>query len=441
MNSIFVENIYIAKLFLALYALLEIYMNKHFFIHVFNLSLDIKKVLAFFFTCFSFILILILILPYFFIPFIDDFIIFTCILLFFPQNFLRSTFTLVVPTTIFQMLKLIVVFVTSIISGLSPISLLRVPATIFLFIMPLHSCIHIFLVFINKFKLKLKNCGNLNLHNMIFIILFSAFGFSSTFVTIYSIFYLFSDTNVLFLSMIIACNLFFLVGIYMLIYRTIALQVAKKFIVHEKNLYNNLSSSYESVREFKHDFSNIMQSIGGYLCTNDFDGLKSYYSSVFKECSILNKSEILNKDVLNSPPILALLTEKFYKAKEINVEFNIEVFTDLTKLNMDIYEFTRILGIFLDNSIEAASNSSNKLINILITKDRNKNCDYLIIENSCSENCIDTEKIFDKNFTTKPHNTGIGLWKVKKILNKNKNVLLNTSVENNVFRHKLTIYY
>ncbi len=251
---------------------------------------------------------------------------------------------------------------------------------------------------------------------------------------------LFNETNVILFISLIFCNIFLLISIIMLVSKTRDLRKANNTLHHEKNLYNNLSNSYDSVRGFKHDFSNIMQSIGGYLSTDDLKGLKNYYSSVFDECKTLNKVSVLNKDVLNSPPVLSLVSEKYYKAKELGIDFNIEVFTDLTQMNIDIYEFTRMLGIFLDNSIEAAANSSKKLINIIIMKDLNNDCDLLIVENSYFDKSIDTVKIFNKNFSTKPKNSGIGLWRVRKIINKHSNLILKTSVNDNLFRHKLIIY-
>ena len=43
----------------------------------------------------------------------------------------------------------------------------------------------------------------------------------------------------------------------------------------------------------------------------------------------------------------------------------------------------------------------------------------LIIENTYTNKQICIDKIFEKDFSTKPHNTGLGLWEVKKILSKN----------------------
>ncbi len=243
------------------------------------------------------------------------------------------------------------------------------------------------------------------------------------------------------ITLLILCDILVSILIILLVVKSRALRKANKTIECEEKLYESLLTSYDSVRGFKHDFSNIMQSIGGYIFTNDINGLKKYYSSVFSECKILNKFSSLNKDVFNSPPVLSIVTDKFYKARELGIDFNIEVLTDLTSLNIDIYEFTRMLGIFLDNSIEAASKSSKKVINVIITKDIRNSCDLMIIENSFSDKSIDTNKIFDKNFSTKPKNSGIGLWKVKKILDKHDNLYLNTSVSDNLFRHQLRIYY
>lgn len=215
----------------------------------------------------------------------------------------------------------------------------------------------------------------------------------------------------------------------------------RKTLKSEKLSYIRLENSYDGIREFKHDFSNIMQSIGGYLSTNDLNGLKVYYSSVFKECNDIKKLSLLNKDVFNSPPVLALISSKFFKAQKLGIDMNIESLLDFNTINMDIYEFTRILGIFLDNSIEAASNSAQKNINILIYKDSMNHFDSISIENSCDGSSINTSKIFKKDFSTKPKNTGLGLWKVKKILKHYDNVKLNTSVKKDMFKQQLQIYY
>ena len=38
----------------------------------------------------------------------------------------------------------------------------------------------------------------------------------------------------------------------------------------------------------EHDFNNIVQSIGGYISTNNMEGLKDYYSGLMEDCKKVN---------------------------------------------------------------------------------------------------------------------------------------------------------
>ena len=107
---------------------------------------------------------------------------------------------------------------------------------------------------------------------------------------------------------------------------------------------------------------------------------------------------------------------------------------------MKIYEFTRIFGILLDNAIEATLECENKEIIICIKKDDSKNRQLAIVKNTYKDKNIDTEKIYEKGYSTKPNNTGLGLWKVRQILKSNNNLNLYTSKTNDYFSQQLEIY-
>lgn len=117
-----------------------------------------------------------------------------------------------------------------------------------------------------------------------------------------------------------------------------------------------------------------------------------------------------------------------------------DVFLDLNKLNIKTYELTRILGILLDNSIEAAKECEEKIINVTFRLDPRSNRQLIIIENTYMNKDIDTTKIFEKSYTTKKNNTGLGLWEVNKILKKNSNLSLYTTKNSNFFIQQLEIY-
>ena len=114
---------------------------------------------------------------------------------------------------------------------------------------------------------------------------------------------------------------------------------------------------------------------------------------------------------------------------------------DLQQLNMKIYEFARILGILLDNAIEAAENSKEKLINVSFRQDSKNHRNIISIENSYSNKDVNTEAIFNKGFTEKENHSGIGLWEVRKIISKNNNVNLFTTKTDDFFKQQLEIYF
>lgn len=438
METILTENIILTKIISIFVALLEVIISKTFLLYVFKLKLSRAKAWLFFWICYPLQVISIIFMPIIVFPIVNLYITFTCLFLFFKNKFTHNFFILLVPLSLFHVLELFFVFILAFIFNIAPLSLMRIPIVRPIIILPTYCIIFAILRVLKKFDIAEKFTYNLNLTSKIAINLFSFLCLAFVFVNTFLLLLDFSGSVLLFLLL----NMVLIAALITLILKTLDLLKTELILDCEKKSYNCLATSYDGIRSFKHDFSNIMQSIGGYLMTDDLEGLKIYYASIFKDCEELKKLAILNKDVLNSPPVLSLITEKYYKAQELGIDFNIEVFVDLNSLNMNIYEFTRVLGIFLDNSIEAANVSANKVINIVIAKDARNHFDSLTIENSYESSAsIDTKKIFEKDYSTKPKNTGLGLWKVKKIVKKYDNVFLNTSVTDDTFRHQLKIYY
>lgn len=205
--------------------------------------------------------------------------------------------------------------------------------------------------------------------------------------------------------------------------------------------YNHtLHILHDNVRGFKHDFDNIITTIGGYIKTEDMDGLKNYYSQLEDDAQRVNNLYILNPDVINNDGIYNLLTKKYNEAEEKDIKINMTFLLDLNTLNMKIYEFARILGILLDNAIEASSECDEKIINITFKDDPKNSRQLVIVENTFKDTNLDTEKIFEKGFSGKENHTGLGLWEVRKLVKKNKNINLFTNKKDKLFSQQLEIY-
>lgn len=198
---------------------------------------------------------------------------------------------------------------------------------------------------------------------------------------------------------------------------------------------------HDSVRGFKHDFDNIVTTICGYIKTNDMKGLEKYYSQLEEDCEKVNNLYILNPDIINNPGIYNLLTTKYGEAVRKGIKVNLTFLLDLNNLHMKIYEFARMLGILLDNAIDAAYESDEKVLNIVFRNDSKNNRNIILIENTYKDKNVNIDEIFNKGITGKENHTGLGLWEVKQILKKNNNINLYTNKNDTYFSQQLEIYY
>ncbi len=233
---------------------------------------------------------------------------------------------------------------------------------------------------------------------------------------------------------------YFVISIYSLT-RVFKLILTTRKLESAEEYNNTLRILHDNVRGFKHDFDNIVTTIGGYVRTNDMNGLKKYYVQLEDDCQRVNNLYILNPDVVNNDGVYNLLTKKYYEADSKDIKVNITFLLDLSTLHMKIYEFARILGILLDNAIEASLECEEKIINLTFRNDIKNSRELIIVENTYKNKDIDTEKIFEKGISGKENHTGLGLWEVRKLINKNNNINLYTSKNDKFFSQQLEIYY
>ena len=223
--------------------------------------------------------------------------------------------------------------------------------------------------------------------------------------------------------------------------KAMKLDIATRDLENAESYNNSLTVLYDNVKGFKHDFDNMVNIIGGYIQVNDIEGLKKYYASLEKDCARVNNVEMLNPNIINNPGIYNLIVSKYKKATDLDININFEFFFDFENLHMPIYEFSRILGILLDNAIEAAKECEEKQINLIFRESRKQHVQLVIIENTYTNKDIDTKQIFEKGISGKENHSGIGLWEVNNIVKKNNNIVLNTTKDEKYFKQELQIYF
>ncbi len=319
----------------------------------------------------------------------------------------------------------------------TPIYRLLSTLLIYLFIYIIYKIIKYF-----KFYIKLENMTKKNKYLFITNAILGIIAMSTQFylLSVYSG----NMPIIITITSILSLLAYFVISIYSLL-STGKLDTTTRDL-EEAQLYNKtLTILHDSIRGFKHDFHNIVQSIGGYADRGDLEGLRVYYRQLLQDCGRTNNLTALNPEVINNPAIYNVLATKYHKADEIGVQINLGIFIDLNEIEkyMKIYEFTRILGILLDNAIEAASECENKVIHVSFRKEQNRRRLLVIIDNTYKNKDINVDKIYEKDFSTKSKNTnsGLGLWEVRQILKKNNNLNLYTTKSEEFFSQQFEIYY
>lgn len=289
------------------------------------------------------------------------------------------------------------------------------------------------------------NLDNMTKRNKVLFIVNSILGIISIGTQIYLMAF-YSNNMPIYITAISILSLltYFVISFYSLL-STDKLDTTTRDL-EEAQLYNKtLTILHDSIRGFKHDFHNIVQSIGGYADRGDLEGLRVYYRQLLQDCGRTNNLTALNPEVINNPAIYNVMATKYHKADEIGVQINLGIFIDLNDIekHMKIYEFTRILGILLDNAIEAASECENKVVHVSFRKDQNRRRLLVVIDNTYKNKDINVDKIYEKDFSTKSKttNSGLGLWEVRQILKKNNNLNLYTTKSEEFFSQQFEIYY
>lgn len=195
------------------------------------------------------------------------------------------------------------------------------------------------------------------------------------------------------------------------------------------------------MQKFRHDYSNILLTMRGYMNDENIDGLKEYFQQhILKmEEQTLFKNKIMgNLELLTLVSLKGILATKAFQADERGIRTIIEVPEIIDHINMDIIDLTRIIGIFLDNAIEASDSVDISEINIacINTEQQSK---LIVIQNRVGKVKFNIREIFKEGFSTKGNGRGTGLSNVKSILNKHSNTTLNTRIENNWFIQELEI--
>ena len=207
-------------------------------------------------------------------------------------------------------------------------------------------------------------------------------------------------------------------------------------------IMKNYESDVEEQRTINHETKNELLTIRSKLSDEKDKDLCSYVDSIIGDKKSVKSAKFSKFKYLPSNGLKGFFYYKFIEAeqREIKVSLNISKQVENSCLGdmktKDFKDLTRIIGVYLDNAIEAASASKDKKlgIEIYVVKD----IVQIIISNTY-DNAIEKDKVGNERYSTKGKNRGHGLLLVKRILNENNRITSETKITASLYIQTIKI--
>jgi len=218
----------------------------------------------------------------------------------------------------------------------------------------------------------------------------------------------------------------------------LSLQQAQSSIMQD--YARRMEGLYEDIRAFRHDYRNILATMQHYIDGENTGALKEYFHK-----TILNGTPALSDDGftlgrlhrLEDDAVKGLLYTKTVAILNHGISLELEIAEEVPVLPMDSLTLCRILGILLDNALEASLDSPEKLLRIaIITTDT---AVLFVITNSTLPLPVPVGTLLKRGYSSKEGHEGIGLATVTELLSRISCAELSTGCEDTVFRQTLKV--
>lgn len=193
-----------------------------------------------------------------------------------------------------------------------------------------------------------------------------------------------------------------------------------------------LEALNKTLRAQRHDYLNHIQVIYSLMELEEYDEARNYIEPVYKDIVKVSKALKTSKPAVN-----ALLQAKLQMAEKNGIDMELEIKSDLKHLNMEPWEFCRVIGNIIDNAIFALKQKPDNRYMLVEFAEDLKNIKINISNNGDGISKEIIGNIFKEGFTTKgDKGEGMGLAIVKEII---KNFSGTVSVASNEQRTSFEI--
>lgn len=239
-----------------------------------------------------------------------------------------------------------------------------------------------------------------------------------------------------------------LIGIFALIILIFSNNQKLSFKTKEKEIeqramqlyIDEISKQNQAIRQFKHDYINILSSLEGYIEAGDIGALKAYYEETIQPTGQLLDSEnarLADLQKIEPLSLRSLLTIKLLFAQEKGIEVNLEIETIDWTIKVNEIHLIRVVGILLDNAIEELENLGQGRLDVALFSKENES--RLLIRNTVRTTIEPLHQLKAPGFSTKGDGRGLGLSTVETLVNQSSFFFLETKIDSNYFLQNLTI--
>lgn len=218
------------------------------------------------------------------------------------------------------------------------------------------------------------------------------------------------------------------------------MQQKEREYIENQRYMEVMENQYQEIRKFRHDYKNILNSLEDFIVDRDYEGLSDYYFNKIKKTStVIDQNDFKLEAIGNIRvrEVKSILAAKLISMQEKGIDAQLEVNGIIEELSIDSISLVRILGIFLDNSIEELEFLGKGKLTVALYKD--VTAVHIIIQNSCREDIPKFHILKQRGFSLKGAGRGEGLSNVQELIRTLENVRLATSISDGTFTQKLTI--
>lgn len=203
---------------------------------------------------------------------------------------------------------------------------------------------------------------------------------------------------------------------------------------------NNFEIIYNDMRKIRYDYIHAFTSMIDYMDNNDMQGLVSHFNSKIIPYSYrLTKNDFRldHLSYIKQNEVKGIVLLKMVQAQELGITVSIDIAEEIKVFEMDIIDACKVIGILLDNAIEASQECEEPELKVVFI--HKEDSETIIIINSYHKGIPPIFRMYKKGFSTKGKEHGFGLSNLTEITKTYDNVTLDTIIENNEFKQILEI--